>query len=125
MATIMRCFGVLVASGNGNRCESLRSLLRHNLLVTHERLKQSKLWLHKYGRQDYPNLHKILRLELAEELDSLYRDISPVLLEKHLRHGAAFSSDPEWQNNLEQWHFSDILEDAMRKGKWSGSVGIA
>jgi len=125
MATLMKCFGALVASGNGNRCDSLRSLLRSNLLVTDKYTGQSKVWLHKFGRKDYPNFHKLLRVELAEEIDSLYRDISPVLLERRMNHGSVLSTDNSWRDDLDKWHFSDILENAMRKGKWNGTVGTS
>lgn len=123
MATLMKCFGALVASGNGSRCDNLRSLLRQNLLVIDRFTGQSKVWLHKFGRKKYPNCHRLLRMELAEEIDSLYEDVPPVLLQKRLRHGAILTNDDSWKKELESWHFSDILEDAMKKGKWNGTVG--
>jgi len=125
MATLMKCFGALVASGNGNRCESLRSLLRSNLLIVDKHTGQSKVWLHKFGRKDYPNFHKILRMELAEELDPLYRDVPPILLERKLNHGTALTNDTSWEKEMERWHFSDILESSMKKGKWNGTVGTS
>ena len=119
----MKCFGALVASGNGSRCDDLKTILRSNLLMKDRFTGQSRVWLHKYGRSEYPNVHKFLRMELAEEIDPLYRDISPFLLESKLRHGAVFTHDETWQKEIELWYFSDLLEDAMKKGKWNGTVG--
>jgi len=123
MTTLAKCFGALVASGNGFQCDNLRVLLRQNLLLTDRFTGQSRVWLHKFGRKQFPNSHRLLRTEIAEEIDILYEDVPTVLLQKRMDHGAVFTHDPVWQKEIESWHFSDILEDAMRKGKWNGTVG--
>jgi hypothetical protein len=123
MATITKCFGALVASGNGNKCNYLKAILRKNMLVIDKETGKSIVWVHKFASDKYPEQHMEFRKNLAEDMNSLYNDVPSVLLEKNFYYSDCSAMDPEWKIELDQWHFSDMLETAMKNGRWNGSVG--
>jgi len=119
MATIKKCFGALVASGNSDRCDALRSALRNTLVSIDHWSGENKTMLYKFGRKEYPNFHEMLRHEIALELKPFFKGVPKRLLKK--RPPKKISNN--WRISLEQFFFSDTLEQAMSKGLWNGTVG--
>lgn len=74
MTTICKCFAVLVAAGQGQKCNQLREVIRDTLL---QPLPSglSKAWVHKFGRKEYPAEHQAIRKEIAEECSFLYYNV--------------------------------------------------
>jgi hypothetical protein len=78
MPTLAQCFSALVASGNGLRCNEFRDRIRQKFLVLNEETGQPKSVLFKYGYDQYPRLHKQLRIEMGQIISSLADDLDPV-----------------------------------------------
>jgi len=76
MMTIVKCFSVLVASGNGQRCNELRKAVRESLLEVDEETDKFKVTIIKYGRQSMPKAHERVATDLARDIGHLFTDIS-------------------------------------------------
>lgn len=50
--SIVKSFGILVASGNGQKCNTLKATLNSNLMGIDESTGMSKVFLHKNCRKD-------------------------------------------------------------------------
>lgn len=66
--SIIKTFSILVASGNGQKCNSLKSKLHHEILATDDETGMSKLYLHKFCRKA-PGMaehHRRIALEVGD-----------------------------------------------------------
>jgi len=76
MMTIPKCFSLLIASGNGQRCNDLRIAVRKSLITVDEETNKCKLVILKFGRDTMPDAHKRASLDLARDISPLFMDIS-------------------------------------------------
>lgn len=74
--TLIECFSVLVASGNGQRCNKLREVVREHLLTEDEVTGEIKVRIFKFGRTSHPDLHSKIASELARKVSVIYTDIN-------------------------------------------------
>lgn len=87
MLTVAQCFSTLIASGNGKRCNELRSIL-YSTLLSKDEDGITKLDIFKDGfDKDHLKASK-LSSEIAYKIDHLYMDIDDYFfvndLEKHV-----------------------------------------
>lgn len=75
MPTVAQCFSALVASGNGQRCNSLRQEMYSTLTETDTETGVNKAYIYKYMKDEYPEKHKELRKQVAELMNWTFRDI--------------------------------------------------
>lgn len=75
MPTVAQCFSALVASGNGQRCNSLRLEMSSALSEKDEETGVNKAYLYKYLKDEYPEKHKELRKQVAQLMNWTFRDI--------------------------------------------------
>ena len=78
MPTLTQCFSALVASGNGQKCNEFRSIIRDRFLVIEENTGKHKSFIFKFGYEQHPTIHKKLRMEVGKMISSIYDDIDPV-----------------------------------------------
>lgn len=71
MNSIIKCFSILVASGNGNRCGHLRDVLHHNLISLDEETKKSRIELYKEHGEESDRIGA----ELYEDVRVLFYDV--------------------------------------------------
>ncbi|HVI41859.1 MAG TPA: hypothetical protein VM577_14510 [Anaerovoracaceae bacterium] len=116
MITIAKCFSILVASGNGNRCDRLRSTIRDQLLNIDPGSGQLKVTVHKYGKRDNKAYLKICQ-EVAESIQPMFLDID----QKFFCQDNKAQSD-ELQSDKEILSFRRLLENSMRQGRWAGRM---
>lgn len=76
MMTIIKCFSVLVASGNGSRCIDLRKSIHEHLLSIDEPTEELKVTVFKFGKKKYPEDYKRISTELTKIVSPLYTDVS-------------------------------------------------
>ena len=72
---LVKCFSVLVASGNGQRCNQLKKVLRENLFEVEDGTDKFRLTIWKYGKESMPEAHKKIALEMSREVKPLFGDI--------------------------------------------------
>lgn len=75
MMTVIKCFSVLIASGNGARCVALRNVIRDQLLTVEPISGELKVMIHKYGKVSYPEKYLQISKEIAREISPLFADI--------------------------------------------------
>lgn len=75
--SIPKCFSVLVASGNGQVCNDLKSNLRTNFAIIDEKIGISKTLIHKEYRKnpEYKQDYDRVKMELAQLVEKYYTDI--------------------------------------------------
>lgn len=73
--TLVEVMSLLVASGNGNRCNKYRENLREVLLCVDSSTGQFKVSIHKFGKEEYPDLYKKISREVARVTNPLVKDI--------------------------------------------------
>lgn len=73
--SVIRCFSVLVASGNGARCGKLRDSIRNELLISEPTTGQLKVTLHKFGKVSNPELHFQISKDIARKISPIFADI--------------------------------------------------
>ena len=75
MKSIVHCFSVLVASGNGQRCDDLKRVLRDNLYEVDSVTDKHKVTIWKFGRRSDPEAYKRISIEIAVAVEYLFKDI--------------------------------------------------
>ena len=75
MKSIVHCFSVLVASGNGQRCNDLKEVLRANLYKVDAQTDTHKVAIWKFGRRSNPEAYKRISMEVAVAVEHLFRDV--------------------------------------------------
>lgn len=76
--TIIGVLSMLVASGNGERCNLFRAQLRTILLTKDEKTGLSKLHIHKFRKKDLPEDY----FRICSEVGSLLPEITKGIAEK-------------------------------------------
>lgn len=75
MMSITKCFSILVASGNGQRCNELRNSLRANLYEVDKETKKFRIAIWKYGKQSEPEAYLRISKDIATIIGPLFNDI--------------------------------------------------
>lgn len=76
--SIVKAFSLLVASGNGNRCNEFRDALHRDLIATDPETGLSRVYLHKNGRDDgYSKQQRRISVELFNQVKSVLVGIEP------------------------------------------------
>lgn len=75
MPTLTQCFSALAASGQGQKCNDFRERIRERFLEIDSLTGEKKSFLYKYGQEKYPEVHKKLRVEMAEIVSTLLNDV--------------------------------------------------
>ena len=75
MMSITKCFSILVASGNGQRCNDLRDVLRDVLYEVDSDTNKFKISIWKYGKSSEPEAYARISKEVARVVGPLFRDI--------------------------------------------------
>jgi len=75
MMSIIKCYSVLVASGQGQRCNELRSVLRKNLWEIDSATDKFKIAIWKYGKKSEPEAHLRIANGVAVAINCLFNDI--------------------------------------------------
>lgn len=60
--SIVKSFSILVASGNGQKCNTMRAALHTHLIASDEPTGISKVFLHKSGKRDPKYKEDCLRI---------------------------------------------------------------
>lgn len=116
MITIAKCFSILVASGNGNRCDRLLNTIRDRLLNIDPDSGQLKVTVHKYGKRDNKAYLSICQ-EVASSVQPMFLDIDDKFFCQDNR-----PQPDELQSDKEILDFRRLLEKSMRQGRWAGRV---
>ena len=95
MKSIVHCFSVLVASGNGHRCNDLKKILRQELHKVDPETNQYKLGIWKYGSKTTPKAYKRISLDVARALEHLFVDVSDHFISVDNPARERFSNDSE------------------------------
>lgn len=107
-------FAVLVASGNGASCEHLKFVLRTELHKQNEEVGDTNFFV--LNNQDlWPEEAVIVKDDLAKTLKETLRPILAGIDKKIYNEKTAFST-----NKINQFRFE--LEQAMKKGLWTGQI---
>lgn len=75
MMSITKCFSILVASGNGQRCNDLRNILRENLYEIDPETNKFKIAIWKYGKESEPEAYVRISKDIAAVVGPLFVDI--------------------------------------------------
>lgn len=75
MMSIIKCFSILVASGNGQRCNDLRDSLRKELYEVDPETEKFKIAIWKYGKKSEPDAYVRISKNIAVAIKSLFHDI--------------------------------------------------
>lgn len=75
MMSITKCFSVMVASGNGQRCNEFREALRANLYEIDPETNKYRIAIWKYGKQTEPEAYLRISRDVAAIVGPLLRDI--------------------------------------------------
>ena len=76
MVSIIHCYSILVASGNGQRCNDLGDVLRKTLYEIDPETNKFKLAIWKYGKQSEPEAHMRISKSVGRAIEPLFKDIS-------------------------------------------------
>lgn len=76
MMTLVKVMSLLVASGNGDRCNSIRSNLRDLLLSVDEATGELKINIHKFGKDKYPIDYSRVCKEVSKTISPYLRGVS-------------------------------------------------
>ena len=74
--SITKCFSVLVASGNGQRCNDLRDSLREHLYEVDPKTGKFRVAIWKYGKKSEPEAYVRISKDVALVIGPLFNDIS-------------------------------------------------
>lgn len=74
--TLIKCYSVLVASGNGYRCKDLRYIITDELNTQDEVTSKSKSQIFKYEKKSNPKDFLRISNELTMRVASLFTDVS-------------------------------------------------
>lgn len=133
MMTVVKCFTVLVASGNGQRCIELRNVVRNHLLVNDE-TGDSKLNIHRFGKLNNPIAYKRICTEIAQKILPLFSDVDEYFFcseDDRSKEKVRINISKEYRNSplkldvKNKTHilvFRKTLEYYMSRGLWSGMV---
>lgn len=137
---LAKCFSVLLASGQGRKCQELRKVLQQTLLVRPAKNAEILVLKHKFGQVKDPEGHKKLSKFLARKIlpimhgvDKFFFGIDAIVVKK-MRSVKPFSGSIlelsnkmpikiESQNEKQILLFRRLLEMSMSRGLWAGSVG--
>lgn len=75
MMPIIKCFSILVASGNGQRCNDLRETLREELYKLDSETEKFKIAIWKYGDKSEPEAYLRISKEIRVAISPLFKDI--------------------------------------------------
>ncbi len=75
MMSIIKCFSILVASGNGQRCNDLRDSLRKNLYEIDSETGKFKVAIWKYGKKSEPEAYTRISKDIAVAIGHLFKDV--------------------------------------------------
>lgn len=89
--SVIKCFSLLVASNQSDRCNELKNKLRDSLLVKDETTGLSKVYLHKFGLQSHREGHIRTGQEVAGVVFPMLKGIPDIF----------FGSDKQNQNPKE------------------------
>lgn len=81
MTTVSQFFSALVASGNGQRCNEFRSVLRDSLLAIDPETGRSKVYLFKYCKKQHPKIFSKICRDIAKNSNYIYQKIDPYYFE--------------------------------------------
>lgn len=75
--SIIKSFSLFVASGNGDRCNTMISILRHNMIAIDQKTGLSVVHLHKNCKDDpkYKEDHVRISRNLGKLVVPMLRDI--------------------------------------------------
>ena len=105
--TIVELYSTLVASGNSNRCNDLRSTLRSKLIISDEITGLSKIEIFKYQKRKYPKEFRLIATEVKDAVVPLFTDIDSAYIKG---------------GNSKIDEFRKLLEKSMINGFWFGSM---
>lgn len=71
--SIVKSFSILVASGNSQKCNTMRAALHTNLIAADESTGMSKVFLHKNGKRDPQYKEDYVRI--SKEVGTIVRGI--------------------------------------------------
>ena len=75
MLDITKCFSILIASGNGDRCNSLKSALHNELYTTDPLTNKFKVVIMKHGKHSMPEDHKRIAKSVSGIVSPFFKDI--------------------------------------------------
>jgi len=75
MVTLPQCFSALIASGCGQRCNELKTMLHSELLALDEATGKTRAEIYKFGKEEHPDIHKTLRQSVAVIVRSQLHDV--------------------------------------------------
>jgi hypothetical protein len=75
MLDITKCYSILIASGNGGRCNDLRDLLRKELFTIDESTGKHKVVIMKHGRRSMPDDYNRVSKQIATVMSPLFMDV--------------------------------------------------
>jgi hypothetical protein len=73
--SVGKCFSVLVASGNGQRCNDLRTELRNTLYEVDEQTDKYNLVIWKFGNKSNPKAFERVSKKVAKAISPFFSDI--------------------------------------------------
>lgn len=76
MLDITKFFSVLIASGNGARCNDLRALLRQELWQLDPVTGKYRVIISKHGKYSRPEDHRRLGKYIAKKITPLFSDVN-------------------------------------------------
>lgn len=71
--SIVKSFSILVASGNGEKCNTMRAALRNCLIAQDEKTGKSKIFLHKNCKKDPEYKQDCLRV--SKEVGQVVKEV--------------------------------------------------
>ena len=89
MPNLVQCFSALVASGNGQRCNSIKEKMQSAFSDTDQTTKLHKSLLYKFGKEDHPEQHKKLRMEVASILNPMFEGVDAFYFGDDMEHNNA------------------------------------
>jgi hypothetical protein len=75
MLDITKCYSILIASGNGGRCNHLKDLLRKELFAIDEDTGKHKVVIMKHGRRSMPDDYDRVSKQVATQMSPLFTDV--------------------------------------------------
>lgn len=76
--SLIKCFSILVVSGNGARCNEMRQKLHDTLFQVDAETGMSKLFLHKWGREEHKDHFFRVGREVYRAITPLLSDVKPI-----------------------------------------------
>lgn len=85
MPTVPQCFSALIASGNGQRCNNLREVLRNALSGNDPVSGLPRSVLYKYHKHNFPEQHKQMRQLVAGVMNPFFDGVDRFYFGNDLR----------------------------------------